>query len=396
MGMAFAVYFIKGLLTRSSDSLAVMVMILHSDIERLAKLKSDHGILTAYIPMDPRLRFVRQQAVSQFKGALKAAQERLRGTRWQDALDRESDQVLNFLSSSEPAGRGLVLFSCRPAALWEVLELEFLVPNFVDIDTTTKTGILAQTLAELTRFVVVVLQKDKARIYLAEQGTAGQQSQIATAAYGEHNEGAWSRMRYQQHMDFHVAEHLKKVADELKRLAEAQPFKLAFGGTEETANQMLKTLPDPIAKTVIGRFPVDYKHDTEHEILQRAQVVWENQEHLEEEKLVDRLFDAANSGTQGVLGIEPTLNALAEEKVRTLLIVDGLAIDGSVCVRCNYFSAKRFKACPLCGGNAEQREVLDRAVEKAILTGAELEVVARGEARDRLLAEGGIGAVLRY
>jgi hypothetical protein len=54
-------------------------MISHQEIERLANLKSDHGILTAYLRIDPRLRFVRQQAAAQFKGALKAAQRRIQG-----------------------------------------------------------------------------------------------------------------------------------------------------------------------------------------------------------------------------------------------------------------------------------------------------------------------------
>jgi peptide subunit release factor 1 (eRF1) len=96
------------------------------------------------------------------------------------------------------------------------------------------------------------------------------------------------------------------------------------------------------------------------------------------------------------LGIAPTLSALVEERVRTLLIADGLAIDGSVCTRCDYFSAGEFKKCPLCGAAAEQRDVTDRAVEKAILTGAESEVVSASDARDRLLSEGGLGALLRY
>jgi hypothetical protein len=88
-------------------------MISRQDIERLASLKSDHGILTAYIPLDPRLRFVRQQAASQFKGALKAAQRRFQNGRWQAPLDRESPRILDFLSNWEPVGRGLVIFSCR-------------------------------------------------------------------------------------------------------------------------------------------------------------------------------------------------------------------------------------------------------------------------------------------
>jgi peptide chain release factor subunit 1 len=371
-------------------------MISRQDLERLASLKSDHGILTAYIRLDPRLRFVRQQAVSQFKGALKAAQQRIQQERWRDALERESSHVLDFLLNWEPAGRGVVIFSCRPEALWEVLPLEILVPNLVDIDTTTKTAILAEALEESPRFIVAVLQRDKARIYSAQQGTPEERLQLASEVPGQHKQGGRSQMRFQRHIDFHVGEHLKKVANEIERLAATRPFKLALGGTDENVEEVLKTLAEPIAKRVIGRFPVDYNHDTEQQILERAELVWKKREQFEEVKLVDQLLDAAKSGRQGVVGVEPTLSALVEEKVRTLLIVNGLAIDGSVCTRCDYFSAQVFKTCPLCGADAEQREVTDRAVEKAILTGADTEVVSAGEARDRLLAEGGLGALLRY
>jgi peptide chain release factor subunit 1 len=370
-------------------------MISRQDLERLAPLKSGHGILTAYLRLDPRLRFVRQQAASQFKGAVKQAARRIQEGRWQNALERESAHVLNFLSNWEPAGRGLVIFSCRPEGLCEVLPLEVLVPNLVDIDTTTKTAILAETL-ELPRFVVVALQRDKALIYTAQQGIVERQLQVATEVPGQHDQGGRSQMRFERHIEFHVAEHLKKVVDELKRLAETGPFKLAVGGTEKTVDEMLKILPDPMARTFIGRFPVNYKHDTEQEILERAQLLWNNREQIEESKLVDQVFDAAKSDRRGVLGVEPTLNALSEEKVRALLLVDGLAIDGSVCTRCDYFSGQDFKTCPLCGGEAEERDLADRAVEKAILTGADTEILSSGEARDRLLAEGGLGALLRY
>jgi peptide chain release factor subunit 1 len=371
-------------------------MISHKEIERLASLKSEHGILTAYLRIDPRLRFVRQQATSQFKGALKAAQRRIQGGRWQDALDRESAHVLNFLANREPAGRGMVIFSCRPEGLWETLHFEVSLPTVVDVDTTTKTAILAETLEALPRFIVAVLQRNKARIYIAEQGRSQQQLQIASEVPGQHDQGGWSQMRFQRHIDFHVAEHLKTVADELKTLAAARPFKLALGGTEEIVDEMLKTLSEPIARSVIGRFPVDYKHDSEQQILRGAELLWQKQEQLEKSQLVDQVIDAAKSEIQGVLGVGPTLSALMEEKVRTLLLIDGLAIEGSVCTRCDYFSGDQFTACPLCGANTEWRDVRDRAVEKAILTGAEAEVVSSGEARDRLLAEGGLGALLRY
>ena len=371
-------------------------MILRKDIERLAELKSDHGIVSAYIRIDPRLRFLRHQPISQFKGALTAAQRQYRGGRWEAALERETPYVLDFLSRWEPSGRGLVMFSCHPANIWEIFPLDVLVPNVVDVDTTTKTSILLQVLENLPRFIVVVLQRDKARIYVAEQGISEQQIEFTSEVPGQHDQGGRSQMRYQRHIEFHVQEHLKKVIDELKNLAPVRPFKLTFGGTEETVNELLNRLPNQIAKSVIGRFPVDYKQDSEQEILQRAQALWDSQEQLEEDKLVDQIFDAAKSETQGALGAEATLSALTEEKVRILLVVAGLEIVGSACTECDYFSAKKFDKCPLCGADAEQRDVTDRAVEQAILTGADTQVVSSGKARDRLLAEGGLGALLRY
>jgi peptide chain release factor subunit 1 len=371
-------------------------MISRQELERLAKLKSDHGILTAYIRLDPRLRFVRQQAASQFKGALKAAQGRMQESRCRDALERESSHVLKFLSSWEPAGQGVAIFSCQPESIWEVLPLEIPVPNLVDVDTTTKTGTLTQSLAEVPRLIVAVLQRDKTRIYIAEQGTSEQQAQIASEVPGQHKQGGRSQMRFQRHIDFHVTEHLKGVAEELEKLAQARTFDLVLGGTDEIINETLAVLPEPIARRVIGKFPVDYKHDSEQQILERAELVWKDREQFEETNLLDQVVEAAKSGNRGVLGIEPTLTALVEEKVRTLLIANGLVIHGSVCTGCDYLSEKPFEKCPLCGAEAERRDLTDRAVEKAILTGAEAEVVFSSEARERLMAEGGLGALLRY
>jgi hypothetical protein len=93
-----------------------------------------------------------------------------------------------------------------------------------------------------------------------------------------------------------------------------------------------------------GKFPVDYKHDTEQQILERAEFMWKSPEQTREAQLVDQVFDAAKSGMRGVLGIESTLSALAEEKVRTLVIADSLTINGSVCTRCDYFLLKNSKS----------------------------------------------------
>jgi peptide subunit release factor 1 (eRF1) len=203
-------------------------------------------------------------------------------------------------------------------------------------------------------------------------------------------------MRFQRHIEVHVAKHLEKIAGELKRLVQAQRCQLAIGGQEEIVDELLQKLPQPIAEKFIGRFPINHKHDTERQILERAEAVWQQREQFESGKRVDQVLDAAKSKDRGVVGVEPTLSALSQEKVRVFLLADGVAIQGTACLRCDYFSSQPFESCPVCGGEAQHRDLTDRAVEKALLTGASAEVVADSPSRDRLLAEGGVGALLWY
>ncbi len=80
-------------------------MISRQDLERLASLKSDHGILAAYIPLDPRLRFVRQQAASNLEQPskrLSAVSKRAGGKRLL------TGRVLTYLISYQIRSRWLV------------------------------------------------------------------------------------------------------------------------------------------------------------------------------------------------------------------------------------------------------------------------------------------------
>jgi peptide subunit release factor 1 (eRF1) len=112
---------------------------------------------------------------------------------------------------------------------------------------------------------------------------------------------------------------------------------------------------------------------------------------------VQELFDAAGAGGAGVIGLDGTVAALLEGRVRTLLVADGAAADGAVCPQCDYFAARPFDRCPLCGNEAETpTDVVEVAVERAVLSGADVESLL-GEARDTLRGRGHeVGALLRY
>lgn len=372
-------------------------MISHKELKRLANLRSDEGILSVYLKIDPRLGYDRGQAVAKFKGALSRFQRTAADDDQLAVAEREKDRVLSFLEQGPPSGRGLAIFSSQPSDIWEVVSLDVMVPTSVSVDTTTHTSLLMQVLDEHPRFVVAVVQRDHAAIYTSQQRTADEVAEIESAVPGRHAQGGWAQARFQRHIEFHVERHLKKVVDEIEELFYERPFnRLVVGGSEEAVNELIGMLPDPLSRRVIGTFPVDLKHQTEEEVLDQARQVLREEERRSEKDLIKQIVSSAESGGRGAAGIEPTISAVREGRVHVLAVADGVTTGGFACQRCDYLSAQEFARCPVCGGDGEPiPDVIERAMEKAYSTGARVEIVF-GEAREWLLARGGLGAVLRY
>ena len=372
-------------------------MISHKELERLANLRSDEGILSVYLKIDPRLGYDRGQPVAKFKGALSRFQRTAADDDQLAVAEREKDRVLSFLEQGLPRGRSLAIFSSQPSDIWEVVPLDVMVPTSVSVDTTTHTSLLMQVLDEHPRFVVAVVQRDRATIYTSQQRTADKEAEIESAVPGHHGQGGWAQARFQRHIEFHVERHLKKVVDEIEELFYERPFnRLVVGGSEEAVNELIGMLPEPLTRRVVGTFPVDLKHQTEEEVLDQARQVLREEERRSEKDLIKQIVSSAESGGRGVTGIEPTISAVSEGRVHVLAVADGVTTGGFACQRCDYLSAQEFARCPVCGGDGEPiPDVIERAMEKAYSTGARVEIVF-GEAREWLLARGGLGAVLRY
>lgn len=371
-------------------------MLSRSELERLAALKSDDGILSVYIRIDPNLGYDRTQASAAFKGAskrfLRTADDRSRQT-----FEREKDRVQKHLDTGSPKGRALVIFTSAPAEIWEVLNLDVALPTALIANRTTYTAMLARLLDEYPRMAVALLDGEEARIYLGEQRERQKDAEITSDIPGWHEQGGWAQARYQRHIEFHHARHLKKVATELKDIYYAKPFdRLVLVGVDSAVDELRSMLPDAIAARLIGHFGADFKQHSDDEILQRAGELRTETLRREEIALVRQIADAVGSGGKGVVGIEDTIRAIHDGRVDILACVVGLTAQGSACESCEYFSSEPFEKCPVCGGPTEQLEdVAGFAAEQAFLKGAAINTVF-DDAAAMLKAHGGFGAVLRY
>lgn len=371
-------------------------MLSRSELERLAALKSDEGILSVYIRIDARLGYDRTQASAAFKGAskrfLRTADDRSR-----QIFEREKDRIQKYLDTWSAKGRALVIFASLPAELWEVLNLDVGLPTALITSRTTYTAMLSRLLDEYPRMAVALLDGDAARIYLGEQRKREKDTEINSDIPGWHEQGGWAQARYQRHIEFHHARHLKKVATELKNIYYAKPFdRLILVGVDSAVDELRGMLPDPIAARLIGHFGIDFKQHSDDHILQRAGELRTETLRRDEIALVRQIVDAASSGGKGVIGLEDTIRAIHDGRVEILARVAGITAEGSACENCEYFSSEPFQTCPVCGGASEQLEdVAGHAAEQAFLKGAKIDTVL-DEASEMLTARGGLGAVLRY
>jgi peptide chain release factor subunit 1 len=372
------------------------VRITRGQVESLARRRAEEGILSVYIKVDSVLGYDVGQPAAKFKGALRRF-ARNASKAEKAALEREKGKVLAYLESWEPHCRGLALFSCQPAGVWETLELPVLVPSFVAVAHAPQTEFLTQLLEDFPRLAVALLDGPAARIYVGEQADWERDASITSDVPGRHDQGGWAQARFHRHIEFHETQHLKKVAEELERLYRDEPFKgLVIVGGEEAAAELEELLSEDVAARLIGHLSADFKQESDSQILERVLRLAAEADTLAEEDLVRRIVDSAEAGGRGAVGLKNTLEAVVEGKVDTLAVAEGVTMEGAVCPRCDFFAAEPFEQCPVCATAGEPvDDIVDYAVERTVIRGGRVKLVG-GKAREWLLARGALGALLRY
>jgi peptide subunit release factor 1 (eRF1) len=169
--------------------------------------------------------------------------------------------------------------------------------------------------------------------------------------------------------------------------------RLLVGGPEEALAVLLHQLPPPLRRRLDGTFRLEL-FASDAAVLRAVQPLLAASERRAEVAEIDELLNAATSA-QVVLGIEPTLAALAEGRVHVLYLADFFGGVGGECENCGRLVPGP-GPCPRCGGTViPVADLGDRAMEQAVAQGARVDVVS-GDAAARLAAQGGIGAWTRY
>ena len=114
-----------------------------------------------------------------------------------------------------------------------------------------------------------------------------------------------------------------------------------------------------------------------------------------EEQIVEQLI-IGDAHHPSALGLEPTVDALCQERVWRLIYADSFHPRGGRCVNCTMLFARTEGSCDYCGAAIKPvDDLLEQMIQRVLEQDGKIEEVT-GDAALRLRQVGSIGAVLRF
>ena len=357
----------------------------------------EHPVTTVYLSVDGRTQPRKKDYELRLEEALRQVSERGRSLGGDAArsVGRDVDEIRSFVRDRFDRGRtrGLAMFSSRAAGLWEDVALPRPVRNQATVAPHPDLLQVEQVLEVYESFCTVLVDSEKARILLAELGRIEEQRDLVDDVPNRHEQGGWSQSRYQRHVDEHRQRHLKHVADVLLRFYKRRNFdRLIVAGPPEVTADLEKELHDYLRQRILARIHLPVTASTD-DVLARSLACEAELDRRRVQQAVGQIVGESQAGRQAVAGLAPTLAALGESRVATMVVLTDLRAPGRECPSCGRLAVKG-RRCNACGGETrEMTDVVEAAVAQALRQGARVETVAEEVA---LGERGGVGALLRF
>ena len=388
-------------------------MVLYLDqIERLLQHRSrEHPVVSVYLNVTPP-----RNVISELNSLLHTTGKRLEQSgHFTRPQLRELEKLFERIEAHVRENRErfentrlLVLFASAEG-LWQEYRLPLALPSRVVVEFDPYTRPLTVLLDEFEHYAVLVTDARKARLFSLYLGDFEEhpdvfvvddtptRPRVSVSLTRSRGSGVWGGLadtRIQRHVEDHVHRHLKRVADQTFQLFQRKKFDLLILGAPE--DKILPWLKDHLhsylQERLAGKFharPDWNEARLKEEALKVAQR-WERQH---EERLIRRLLELHGHKDKGVVGLEPTLNALMLGQVHTLVVQHDFRAKGAACPNDHHLALEP-GPCPLCGAELEPvDDLIDEMVEEAIAQNAEIEHVFT---RHEGFSEHGVGAILRF
>ncbi|MEW6408306.1 MAG: Vms1/Ankzf1 family peptidyl-tRNA hydrolase [Patescibacteria group bacterium] len=289
--------------------------------------------------------------------------------------------------------RSLVFFANPFENIFYEYELPRPVKTCLCLEKNLHLAPLVKILDEYERYLVIVFDKSKAKIFSIYLGEIQKSKEIKQDFPGKHKMGGWSQTRYQRHIKDHLYRNLKKVKEEISRLSRKKEFgRLILAGPPEALFLMKKILPQNLRKKLAGEFRAEL-FATSSKILAKAREAEEKIERQKEKEKIKKWQKFLGKKNKSCSGMMNVIAAALQKRILELYLDLNLKISGYKCFSCHNLSLEKREACLICGAEIEKADLIDELVQEVLAQNGKVEFVVGDK---ELQNWGGIGARLRY
>ncbi len=365
-------------------------MFTEKDLRELVDHQSQQSMLTIYLNTDPTM------------GNSDSYRLRLRNMLKSIELAADVKKVEEYFETEyDWSGRSVAIFSDQSKQFFKVFPLAVPVQDLVHIGLRPNVRPIAGLLDSYGGYGVVLVDKQGARLFHFHLGQLVEQEGVLGESVRQVKKGGSGV----KGMRGGIASQTRGVEETIERnmrnasefatkfFEEKQIRRILLSGTDDNVALFRSHLPKMWQSLIVGTFPGSMS-ESHQEILNRTLEVGQKAEKDRENKVIEKLITLASKQAGAILDVEPTLKALNEGRVQTLVIQQGFKVSGFRCPDCNSITSLSKIVCEQCNSEAVAVEdVIASAVSLALKTGGEVDVVHNHPEFEKA---GNIGAFLRY
>lgn len=364
----------------------------------------EHPVVSLFLDLDPAEFATAAARSTQVNSLLDRARREIADERWDHedrvALQEDLAEIESYFGSSfDPSGaRALAVYCSRRDGLFETTPLPRPVSPDVVIEAAPAVEPLIGTPGP-SSWCVTLISRREARMFSGHGEGDIVERRFEDAVHGQHSRGGWSQANYERSVDADVDHHLRDSAERLFRLWRHEPFEaLLLGGPPEVTAWFAEKLHSDLRRLLSEpELALDVALARETDVREALAPVLRQWRVAAETEALRALVAKLDGGDGAAVSLAPTLAALAERRVQTLVLAPSWDDSGGRCPSCGLLYGPDTGRCPADGSELAALASLRPAVVRAALE-QDADVIRLDDLDERaeLQAFGGIGALLRY
>jgi peptide chain release factor subunit 1 len=367
-------------------------MFSENDLRELLDLKSAVPVLSLYLNTDPT------------EGNADAYRLRLRNMLKEINLPEDTSAVERYFKLEyDWSGRAVTVFSCAPEGFFRAYPLAIPMRDFIYVSDRPSVKPLADVLETYGGYGVALVDKQGARLFFFHLGELQEQEGVLGEAVKHIKHGGASSMPGRRggtagrtnYMEEKIERNLKDSADFAAHFFEENHVRrVLIGGTDENVALFRSLLPKAWQSLVMGTFPMSMTA-SHVEVLSKAMQIGKEAETQRQGRLIEHIITSAAKGNSAVIGMADVFEAVNQDRVKTLVLEEGVGQPGYVCDNCGALFTALMDPCSACGTGKVERtlDAVEMAVGRVMRSGGDIEFLRS----DPEFTKGGaIGALLRY